>query len=28
MLAGATVRNHRPGLRLSPEASSALARYR
>ena len=28
MLAGATVRNHRPGLRLSPEASSALVRYR
>jgi NtrC-family two-component system response regulator AlgB len=28
MLAGSTVRNHRPGLRLSPEASSALVRYR
>ena len=28
MLAGATVRNHRPGLRLSPETSSALVRYR
>jgi NtrC-family two-component system response regulator AlgB len=28
MLAGATVRNHRPGLRLPPEASSALLRYR
>jgi len=28
MLAGATLRNHRPGLRLSPEASSALVRYR
>jgi len=28
MLAGTTVRNHRPGLRLSPEASSALLRYR
>jgi NtrC-family two-component system response regulator AlgB len=28
MLAGATVRNHRPGLRLSPEASSALMAYR
>jgi transcriptional regulator with PAS, ATPase and Fis domain len=28
MLAGATVRNHRRGLRLSPEASSALLRYR
>jgi NtrC-family two-component system response regulator AlgB len=28
MLAGASVRNHRRGLRLSPEASSALLRYR
>jgi len=28
MLAGATVRNHRPSLRLSSEASSALLRYR
>ena len=28
MLAGAALRNHRPGLRLSPEASSALVRYR
>ena len=28
MLAGATVRNHRPSLRLSPETSSALVRYR
>ncbi len=28
ILADATVRNHRPGLRLSPEASSALLRYR
>ncbi len=28
MLAGATVRNHGPRLRLSPEASSALVRYR
>jgi NtrC-family two-component system response regulator AlgB len=28
MLAGATVRQHRPGLRLSPEASSALMHYR
>jgi two-component system, NtrC family, response regulator AlgB len=28
MLAGATVRNHRRGLRLSPEASAALLRYR
>ncbi|MGB8412163.1 MAG: sigma-54 dependent transcriptional regulator [Candidatus Binatus sp.] len=28
MLAGSTIRNHRPGLRLSPEASSALVRYR
>jgi hypothetical protein len=28
MLAGATVRNHRRGLRLSREASSALLRYR
>jgi NtrC-family two-component system response regulator AlgB len=28
MLAGATVRQHRPGLRLSPAASSALMRYR
>jgi two-component system, NtrC family, response regulator AlgB len=28
MLASAAVRNHRPGLRLSPEASSALVRYR
>lgn len=28
MLAGATVRNHRRGLRLSPEASTALVRYR
>jgi NtrC-family two-component system response regulator AlgB len=28
MLAGATVRNHRPELRLSPEASSALVCYR
>jgi two-component system, NtrC family, response regulator AlgB len=28
MLAGATVRNHRRNLRLSPEASSALLRYR
>lgn len=28
MLAGATVRNHRPGLRLSPEASLALMGYR
>jgi len=28
MLAGSTVRNHRPGLRLSLEASSALVRYR
>ena len=28
MLAGATIRNHRRGLRLSPEASSALLRYR
>jgi two-component system, NtrC family, response regulator AlgB len=26
--AGVTVRNGRPGLRLSPEASSALLRYR
>jgi NtrC-family two-component system response regulator AlgB len=28
MLAGSTVRNHRPGLRLSSETSSALMRYR
>ena len=28
MLGGATVRNHRPGLRLSPDASSALMCYR
>jgi NtrC-family two-component system response regulator AlgB len=28
MLAGAPVRRHRPGLRLSPAASSALVRYR
>ncbi len=28
MLAGAAARNHRPALRLSPEASSALVRYR
>jgi NtrC-family two-component system response regulator AlgB len=28
MLAGATVRNHRPNLRISSEASSALVRYR
>lgn len=28
MLAGAAVRNHRPGLRLSDEASSALLRHR
>jgi two-component system, NtrC family, response regulator AlgB len=28
MLAGAAVRHHRPGLQLSPEASSALLRYR
>ena len=28
MLAGSTIRNHRLGLRLSPEASSALVRYR
>jgi len=27
ILAGATIRNHRPGLRLSPEAMSALVRY-
>ena len=28
MLAGATIRNHRHGLHLSPEASTALLRYR
>ncbi len=28
MLAGSAVRHHRPALRLSPEASSALLRYR